>query len=131
MSAGALPMSGQPRALIIEDERLWSTILERVLQQLGVSSHIVHDAEGARIALAEHRFDIVLVDLQLPGHAGMGLIDEIKRDKALARRCIIVTGHSMVANYFSDTIPVVDKLRLHDLKPHILRLIEAGTTDPE
>jgi two-component system, OmpR family, phosphate regulon response regulator OmpR len=110
-------------ALIIEDESFWSAILERALLQIGVASRVARDAAQARRELLAGHFDVILVDLVLPGQEGLGLVQEISRNPELAGRAVIVTAHSHVAGYVSGGIPVIGKNRLEDLIPHLIRII--------
>ncbi len=124
MSASEAKHPDQPLALIIEDDVVWSTILERVLLQLGIRSRVAPDEREARIELNDRQFALILVDLQLPGQEGIELLNDIRSSPALARRAIIVTAFDRIATYFSADIPVVDKSRLHELVPHVNRIME-------
>jgi CheY-like chemotaxis protein len=115
-----------PLALIIEDEPLASRVLQRVLETLGVSSAVAADAGEARLSLKERSFDVILIDLRLPGQEGPGLIEEIQSDARLAARSIVVTAFPMVANMFTH-LPIIDKDHLHEITGHVERILK-GTT---
>jgi DNA-binding NtrC family response regulator len=116
-------MSKLPVALIIEDEAFWSGVMARLLRQIGVDSQVACDAVRARELLRARFFDVVLVDLVLPGQEGIDLIQEIQRDRLLLNRCVIVTAHEHIASYFSAEIPIIDKNRIQELVPQVLRIL--------
>ncbi len=116
-------MSKSPLALIIEDEPFWSGIIAHLLRQIGVESQVACDAGRARELLRARFFDVVLVDLVLPGQEGTDLIREIQGDRLLLNRCVIVTAHEHVASYFSEEIPIIDKNRIQELAPQVMRIL--------
>lgn len=54
------------RILIVEDEELIANVLKRCLESEGFRAHIELSGESALSYAAEHRPDLVLLDLQLP-----------------------------------------------------------------
>jgi CheY-like chemotaxis protein len=87
--------------LIVDDSQTNRRILEDQLQAWGIRAT---SASGAQEALeklqdaTEHRFDVVLLDMHMPGMNGISLAEVIKADPRLARaRLIILTslGHLM------------------------------------
>ena len=66
------------RALLIEDDRRLATLLVEFLEQNGVSTMLAIDGGQALSALASDRFDILLVDIMLPGMDGLTLTKKIR-----------------------------------------------------
>lgn len=66
------------RALLIEDDRRLATLLVEFLEQNGVSTTLAIDGVQALSALASDRFDILLVDIMLPGMDGLTLTKKIR-----------------------------------------------------
>ena len=66
------------RALLIEDDRRLATLLVEFLEQNGVSTTLAIDGAQALNALASDRFDILLVDIMLPGMDGLTLTRKIR-----------------------------------------------------
>ena len=66
------------RALLIEDDRRLATLLVEFLEQNGVSTTLAIDGGQALSALASDRFDILLVDIMLPGMDGLTLTKKIR-----------------------------------------------------
>ena len=69
---------GMTRALLIEDDRKLSSLLVEFLGQHQVEAVPALDATAALRALEAERFDILLVDLMLPGMDGLTLTRRIR-----------------------------------------------------
>ena len=68
------------KVLIIEDDLDIAELEKDYLQLNGYHAEIVHDgAEGLKMAVSG-RFDIVVVDLMLPGKSGYEIIREIRKN---------------------------------------------------
>ena len=66
------------RALLIEDDRKLSDLLVEFLGQNGIEAVAAADANAALSLLAAGRFDILLVDVMLPGMDGLTLTRRIR-----------------------------------------------------
>ena len=60
-------MPGQPRAMVVEDERAWQQILSEILVDVGLSVDVAGDAEEAVAALRAAPHRLAVVDLALGG----------------------------------------------------------------
>lgn len=78
--------------LVVDDEPLARRRAIRVLEKAGWASAISEagDVAQARAALAEHRPDIMLLDIQLPGGTGFDLLEGL--DPATAPVVVFVTA---------------------------------------
>jgi DNA-binding response OmpR family regulator len=68
------------RILIVEDDTLMASAMRRSLSDAGFAVDHLPDAEFAEAALREEHFDLVLVDLGLPGKDGFSLVRRLRRD---------------------------------------------------
>jgi len=66
------------RALLIEDDRKLAALLVEFLEQNDVSTTLAADGPQALGALSSDRFDILLVDIMLPGMDGLTLTKKIR-----------------------------------------------------
>ena len=66
------------RALLIEDDRKLAALLIEFLGQNGVEAALAQDGVQALQQLAAQKFDILLVDLMLPGMDGLTLSRKIR-----------------------------------------------------
>ena len=65
-------------ALLIEDDRKLASLLREFLAQHAVEATVAEDSVYALRELSAHRFDILLVDLMLPGMDGLSLTRRIR-----------------------------------------------------
>ncbi|MFN8525331.1 MAG: GAF domain-containing protein [Chloroflexota bacterium] len=73
------PSARSARVLLVEDNAINQRVAERVLTRLGHTATVVGDAEAALRMLAAERFDVILMDCQLPGMDGFQATREIHR----------------------------------------------------
>lgn len=66
------------KILIVEDEEAISNLIRMSLQKAGYSCEQAMDGESAADRIAEHTYDLVLLDIMLPGMNGYELLDYIK-----------------------------------------------------
>jgi two-component system phosphate regulon response regulator PhoB len=67
--------------LIVEDERPIREMIAFGLRRNGFEVREVEDVSAARVSIADHRPDLVLVDWMLPDMSGLELLRALKRDK--------------------------------------------------
>ena len=75
------------RLLVVEDDAVLAAALTRALGQAGYVVDLVDDGEAANEALQGGAYDLVVLDLALPGLDGLAVLRRL-RDRALAAcRC--------------------------------------------
>ena len=80
----APPPSDSPyRVLIVEDDRAQALFAQSVLHGAGMQAIVHSDADAALQAIKEHRPDLILMDLHLPGLDGMRLTALIRQQPGL------------------------------------------------
>jgi DNA-binding response OmpR family regulator len=80
-----------PRILIAEDDHLISSFIEKGLRARGYSTHVVDDGEEAtRLSLSDG-FDLLILDMALPGREGFRVLQRIRAE---GRRLpvVVLTG---------------------------------------
>ena len=90
----------QPRAdllnlLIVDDDRALREACRDVARTLGFDAEAADDAHQALRAIEVQNFDVVLLDLRLPGTSGMDLLQQIKQRRP-ETEVILMTGFSSV-----------------------------------
>ncbi|QJQ94717.1 response regulator [Halomonas sp. PA5] len=88
---------GVPRVLIVDDMPSNRLLLEQLLNDLGLESHSCMSGEEA-LALAQgENFDLVLMDIRLPGMDGIATTQALRQVNAHWQHCpiIAVTAHAM------------------------------------
>ena len=81
--------------LIVDDERSIREACREIAQSLGFSAHIADSAEQAFRALELQAFDVVLLDLRLPGSGGLDALRRI-RERRPDTLVVVVTGYGTV-----------------------------------
>ncbi len=73
-----------PRVLIVEDETRLASLLSRHLTDLNLSVRVEHDGpSGLETALSD-TFDLIILDVVLPGLDGFAICRELRRRKVAA-----------------------------------------------
>ena len=89
-------MSTVLQALVVDDNRLNSRLVEIFLVRLGMQVRSVSCGAQAMVQLAAQRFDIVILDLRMPGMSGEQVCRAIRDQPQLANLPVIAyTAHSM------------------------------------
>jgi two-component system alkaline phosphatase synthesis response regulator PhoP len=68
------------RILIVEDEAGLVTTLRDRLRKQGYTVSVARDAESALESTARHSFDLILLDLMLPGKSGLAVCEKLRKD---------------------------------------------------
>ncbi|AVP99030.1 two-component system response regulator BaeR [Ahniella affigens] len=66
------------RIAIVEDEIKIAELIRDYLRREGYESVLVHDGDAAMALLRTERFDLVILDLMLPGRDGMAICRELR-----------------------------------------------------
>ena len=77
-------MAQRPRILIADDEVRLAEVLRQGLERHGYSCSVVHDGHAALKSAGSGGFDLLLLDLMLPGLSGYRVVEELrKRDNLI------------------------------------------------
>jgi len=90
-------MDTSAEILVVDDERVVCEGCRRVLEADGHHVQTVGTAERAIEVLTRHRFDLVLLDLKMPGCGGLTLLSRIRRVDPEAE-IVVITGYPTVEN---------------------------------
>lgn len=83
------------RILIIDDETSFADNLVKLLTRRGYEAVAAYDGAAAVRCFAENEFDVVVLDLRMPGMNGLEVLKFIKKNRPLVET-IILTGHGSV-----------------------------------
>jgi CheY-like chemotaxis protein len=88
-----------PTILLVEDNEMNRDMLTRRLERKGFDVLIAVDGDEATRAIAQSSFDLVLMDINLPGKDGYALTRELKSNPRTAKVPVIaLTAHAMVGD---------------------------------
>ena len=85
------------RLLVIEDERALCETIVRSLRRLAYSVDYCYDGNRAMELLGEERYDLVLLDLNLPGADGMTVLKTLRQTDR-ETRVLILSARSEVVD---------------------------------
>ncbi|HEX6834263.1 MAG TPA: response regulator [Rudaea sp.] len=85
------------RILVIEDDELVADAIRRSLVQSGFAVDHVGSAELAEAALTQEHFDLLLIDIGLPGADGFDLLRKLRRERR-ETPVLIVTARDALAD---------------------------------
>lgn len=83
--------------LVVEDERALCQTIVRSLRRLAYSVDFCYDGEKALELLQTERYDLVLLDLNLPGQDGMTVLRKLRRTDR-ETRVLILSARNEVAD---------------------------------
>ena len=67
--------------LIVDDDQSVSLTLSKAVQSSGMEAEIANSGEEALKRLSEKRFDLILMDINMPGMNGIEVLEELKAQK--------------------------------------------------
>ncbi len=97
------------RILVVEDEEPLAFGIRDALQHAGFEVEVVHDGTRALETLAESRFDLVVLDIMLPGQSGLDVLRKLRESRddirvlvltALADESDVVRGFELGADAY-------------------------------
>ena len=140
------PADGRGEILIVDDETNNRNVLERHLKRQGYSVTCAGDGESALRSMASGAFDVVLLDVRMPGMDGREVLRRIKQDQMMRdtpvvmisaaddlstiAACIEAGAEDFLPKPFDPVIlrarvgACVEKKRLRDLEVDYLRQVE-------
>ena len=96
------------RILVVDDELVVQQFLTKLLSEEGHEVRIMANAEGALERLGSEDYDVILLDIKLPGMSGINLYKHLQKTaESLARRVVFITGDVMG----KDTMAFLSKTR--------------------
>jgi len=86
-------MSRSETVWIVDDDRSIRWVLEKALQQEGMTTQSFDSADGVMSRLARQQPDVIISDIRMPGTSGLDLLARI-REQHPRLPVIIMTAHS-------------------------------------
>jgi two-component system phosphate regulon response regulator OmpR len=77
---GAVPMSDElPHVLVVDDDNRLRDLLGKFLGEHGFLVVTASDAANARVKMTLFAFDIIVLDLMMPGESGLDFAEDLRR----------------------------------------------------
>ena len=86
-------MSRSETVWIVDDDRSIRWVLEKALQQEGMTTQSFDSADGVLARLSRQQPDVIISDIRMPGASGLDLLARI-RELYPRLPVIIMTAHS-------------------------------------
>lgn len=140
-------MSRSETVWIVDDDRSIRWVLEKALQQEGMTTQSFDSADGVMGRLARQQPDVIISDIRMPGASGLDLLAQI-REQHPGLPVIIMTAHSdldsAVASYqggafeylpkpfdVDDAVSLVKRANQHAQEQQALEVPQALARTPE
>lgn len=74
-------MTEHAHLLVVDDDARLRSLLQRFLTEQGFRVSTAGDANEARAALKSLAFDLIVLDVMMPGETGLELVDSLRRNR--------------------------------------------------
>jgi DNA-binding NtrC family response regulator len=81
--------------LIVDDDISLCQALSDELQEVGYDTNFVHNGDQALAKLSDKNYDLVLLDLKMPGKDGFDVLEEMNKKK-MNSKIIVLTAYADV-----------------------------------
>jgi two-component system, NtrC family, nitrogen regulation response regulator NtrX len=85
----------RPAILVVDDEKGVQTSIQGILEDVGFDAEGVSSGEDCLALLANKEFDVILLDIWLPGMDGIQVLEQIRKT-APATTVIMISGHASI-----------------------------------
>jgi DNA-binding response OmpR family regulator len=70
------------RILVVEDDRKVASFVEKGLREDGYSVDVAHDGTEGSLQAHVHEYDLLILDIMLPGKTGYDILNELRREQS-------------------------------------------------
>ena len=119
--------------LIIDDEKDNTEIIKDILEDVNYSTMLARSAAEAKIILAANHFDLILMDVWMPGQDGISLLSEW-HSEGFDTPVVMMSGHAEPSDIVKAMkLGAVDFLKkpLHDFLPILRNIMTSDEPESE
>jgi CheY-like chemotaxis protein len=134
--ARKLERATKGKILVVDDEPVVRRLLSQILTEEGHEVEATDDGEDALSRIKSNRYNLILLDMKLPGMSGSELYGRVKEiAESLAQRVVFITGDVMGADteaFLARTeVPYIHKpFDVKQLSTEIKRLLATRRPKP-
>ncbi|ALE53178.1 histidine kinase [Candidatus Thioglobus autotrophicus] len=113
------------KILIIDDESINAETMKDTLEDVNYQVSLAANAQAAKIIIQEQSFDLVMMDVWMPGQDGMSLLEEWIQ-AGFSTPIVMMSGHAEHKDVVKAIkLGAVDFLKkpLHDILPFVRRIL--------
>ena len=121
------------KILIIDDEKDNTEIIKDILEDVNYSTMLARSAAEAKVVLAANHFDLILMDVWMPGQDGISLLSEW-HSEGLDTPVVMMSGHAEPSDIVKAMkLGAVDFLKkpLHDFLPILRNIMTQDESEQE
>ena len=121
------------KILIIDDEKDNTEIIKDILEDVNYSTMLARSAAEAKVVLAANHFDLILMDVWMPGQDGISLLSEW-HSEGLDTPVVMMSGHAEPSDIVKAMkLGAVDFLKkpLHDFLPILRNIMTSDEPEQE
>ena len=121
------------KILIIDDEKDNTEIIKDILEDVNYSTMLARSAAEAKVVLAANHFDLILMDVWMPGQDGISLLSEW-HSEGLDTPVVMMSGHAEPSDIVKAMkLGAVDFLKkpLHDFLPILRNIMTPDESEQE
>jgi CheY-like chemotaxis protein len=131
-----------PRILLAEDDTMNQQVIVHMLQKLGYQIEVVRDGDLALVAMEQQRYDVILLDVQMPSKDGLEVAQAIRQRFPADRQpyLVAITANVMegareeclsagMDNYISKPVQAAELMQVIEM--HRLRAGSAALTNAD
>jgi len=86
-------MPEKAKVLIVDDEEHFCRSLLKILSTRGISASAVNRGEDALEEIVRNPYDVVLLDVKMPGISGIEVLKRMK-EQGIKAEVIVLSGHA-------------------------------------
>ena len=119
--------------LIIDDEKDNTEIIKDILEDVNYSTMLARSAAEAKVILAANHFDLILMDVWMPGQDGISLLSEWHFE-GFDTPVVMMSGHAEPSDIVKAMkLGAVDFLKkpLHDFLPILRNIMTSDEPESE
>jgi diguanylate cyclase (GGDEF)-like protein len=105
-----MTMANNGSLLVVDDNELNRDMLSRRLRRHGYGADVAVDGQAALDSIAEHEYDLVLLDIEMPGMTGLEVIERLRKAQSADELPIVVVS----ARHGSESVVEALKLGAND-----------------
>jgi signal transduction histidine kinase/CheY-like chemotaxis protein len=117
---------GHLKVLVVEDNAVNRMVITKMLNQFNIDSAVAHDGHEAVLKVQSERFDVILMDIQMPNLDGLDATKVIRQIEKIRQPKII----ALTANYSNEDIKKATQSGMDDYltKPLLIKELERVLT---
>ena len=86
------PRGFSMKVLVVEDEKMISDAVRKILKDAGFESDAVYDGEDGAYYAEEGDYDLIILDIMLPRLLGLSVIEKIRKAKVSTPVLMLMYG---------------------------------------